>query len=333
MVLNYGRVKERDMEEALKNFNQQFGFEPKIENEEKLGRFSRFVVCGMGGSHLAADLIRRWQPPLALQVWSDYGLPPLTEEELRASLLVASSYSGNTEEVIDAFERARAKGLPLAAISVGGQLLERAREHKLPYVQLPDKGLQPRSALGFSLRALLKLMGQEAGLRESAKLAKGLEPTAFKTKGKALAEKLKGKIPVIYSSTRNRVLAYNWKIKFNETGKIPAFDNVLPELNHNEMMGFDVKETTKELSARFHFIFIKDRADHPQILKRMKVLAEQYQDRGLPVEEIELEREDTFYRLFANLILADWTALYTARQYGLEPEEVAMIEEFKKLIR
>jgi glucose/mannose-6-phosphate isomerase len=156
---------------------------------------------------------------------------------------------------------------------------------------------------------------------------------------------LKNYVPVIYASNHNSSLAEIWKIKLNETGKIPAFYNVLPELNHNEMTSFDVSDSTAELSNKFYFIILKDMGDNPKILKRMQVLEKLYEDRNLKVETIEIpahnafsiadaggKNENVWHKIFSSLLLADWTAYYTALEYGLEPEQVPMVEEFKKLI-
>jgi len=159
-----------------------------------------------------------------------------------------------------------------------------------------------------------------------------LDSSGIENSGRELAEKIKGKIPVIYSSSQNSAIAYNWKIKFNETGKIPAFYNVFPELNHNEMTGFDVKEPTKPLSEKFYFIFLKDEADHPKVIKRMDITKKLYGDRGLSAEMISLDGGNILEKMFSSLLLADWTAYYTAVQYGADPEQVPMVEEFKKLI-
>jgi len=222
--------------------------------------------------------------------------------------------------------------LPMAVVTVGGKLLEIAKQNSIPYIKLPNTGIQPRSALGFSTKALLKLMSENGLQKQASKLSKILKPENSEPAGKELAQKLSGKIPVIYSSAANNSLAYNWKIKLNETGKIPAFYNIFPELNHNEMTGFDVKERSKQLSEKIHFIFLRDSADHSKIQKRMEVTASLYRARGLPVEILELTGEDKMQRMFSCLILADWFALYTAEQYDFESEQVPMVEEFKKLI-
>lgn len=320
------------MYEAIKNFSKQFEWEPRVENTDKFKTFKRFIVAGMGGSHLSADLLKIWKPELDLIIHSDYGLPPMAEGELGESMVIASSYSGNTEEVIDAYKTAREKSLALAAVSVGGKLLEMAQEDGVPYVRMPDTGIQPRSALGFSTRALLKLIGDEEGLQETASLAKTLDPLAYEKMGQDLAEKLRGRAPIIYTSSRNAAMGYNWKIKFNETAKIPAFANVFPELNHNEMTGFDLIPETRPLSEKFFFIFLKDRSDPPKIQKRMEVTDVLLSNRGLPVEVVEMRGNNIFHKMFCSLLLADWAAYYTAEFYGSDPQKVPMVEEFKRLI-
>lgn len=318
--------------DAIKNFNRQFEYEPEIENGKAPSCFDKLIVAGMGGSHLAADLLRVWNPRLDVAIHHDYGLPDLPDGILRKSLLVANCYSGNTEETIDVLESALKKGIGAVAVSVGGRLLELAKKNNLPFVRMPDTGIQPRMAIGYNFKALLRIMGEERALKEVSELAGLLKPLEYETAGKELAGKLKGYVPVIYSSGRNKALAYNWKIKFNETGKIPAFCNTFPELNHNEMTGFNVKEETRSLSDKFYFIFLKDKDDSSRIVKRMKITEQLYKNRGLSVESVALSGKNTFHKIFASLVLADWTAYCLAKNYGVEPEQVPMVEEFKKLI-
>jgi len=285
----------------------------------------------MGGSHLAADLLALWDKSFQITIHSDYGLPALSDKELKESLIILSSYSGNTEETISAYQEAKKKKLSMSIICVGGKLLELAKKDAIPYVLMPTTGIQPRSALGFSIKGLMAIMGMKKGLAEVSKLAKSLHAKKIAKSGADLASRLSGRVPVIYSSFKNKAIAYNWKIKLNETGKIPAFYNVFPELNHNEMNGFDVVEKTKALSEHFYFIFLTDKNDHPKVKTRMKITQKLYQDRGLTTEAIEMKGE-VFTKIFNSLLLADWTSVYTAEHYGLEPEQVPMVEEFKRLI-
>ena len=320
------------MKQSILDFPKQFGFEPEIQNTQNLRKTDKFIVVGMGGSALAAGILKIQNPYLDLRIHRNYGLPEIPEKELKNFIIILSSYSGNTEETIDAFQKARERDLPSAVIAAGGKLLELAKENQIPYVQIPDTGIQPRMALGFSTKALLKIIGDEAGLKELGTLS-SMVVTEYEEKGKYLAEKLKGFVPIIYSSAQNYPLVLNWKVKLNETGKIPAFANVFPELNHNEMTGFDVKQSTKELSQKFYFLLLKDKDDHLRIKKRMEILEKLYKDRGLKIESLELGGVNVFYKIFACLILADWTAYFLSQVYGVEPEAVPMVEEFKKLIQ
>lgn len=318
------------MADAIRNFPQQFLYKPEVIGELDHSRFSRFVVCGMGGSHLAADILMRLRPDVYVLVYSDYGVPQIFAPE--KTLIILSSYSGNTEEVLLAAQQVVDRGLSAIAIAVGGKLLSFAQTNNIPYIQLPDTGVQPRSALGFSLLALAKAVGAEDVIAGAKELAEELSVDKLENAGKLLAQRLVGRVPIIYASRQNFSVAYNWKIKFNETGKVPAFYNVLPELNHNEMNGFDVSESTRSLSANFYFIFLRDDADHPQIQKRFEILKKLYTDRGLTVEEVPLVGETLAEKIFSSLVLADWTAVHTAEQYGLESEQVPMVEEFKRLV-
>ena len=116
------------MKDAILNFHKQFLYEPKLENKSKFKKYTSFIVLGMGGSHLAADIVHSYNPNIQLLIHSDYGLPGCDVKTLKNSLVIASSYSGNTEEVIEGLETARKKKLAIAVIAVGGKLLELAKK-------------------------------------------------------------------------------------------------------------------------------------------------------------------------------------------------------------
>ncbi|MEI8270446.1 MAG: SIS domain-containing protein, partial [bacterium] len=271
-------------------------------------------------------------PELDVIIHTNYGLPQISHKNLKERLIILSSYSGNTEETTDAYEQALRLGLQTISISIGGKLIEKAKKNKTSYIKMPDFNIQPRSALPLSLKSILKAIDEEKKLKEIEKLAKSFYPKKFEKESKKLAETLKGYIPIIYASDKNISLAYNWKIKFNETGKIPAFYNVLPELNHNEMTGYDVRDTTRMLSEKFYFIFLKDKDDDTKTRNRMDITAKLYDDRKLKTIKIEISGENIFHKIFNTLAMADFTAYFTAEGYGLESEQVPMVEEFKKLI-
>ena len=282
---------------------------------------------------MGGELLKAVFQNLDIKIHRDYGLPAASP----LSLIIASSFSGNTEETIDAFLEARRRGLPLTAVSSGGKLLELAKKDGIPYVELPKVNIQPRAALGYSVRAILKLMGNESALQDSAKLSGLLNPADAEKNCKKLAELLKNKIPIIYSSAKNFPIAYNWKIKFNETGKMPAFANCLPELNHNEMTGFDLPRLNLHSEVQppniFSFIFLEDEADDQRILKRMRITKKLLVDRGFATHGVWLYGESIFHKIFQNLLIADFAAYYLALNSGADPSAVPMIEEFKRLIK
>ncbi|MBI4114908.1 MAG: bifunctional phosphoglucose/phosphomannose isomerase [Candidatus Niyogibacteria bacterium] len=320
------------MDATIKDFPKQFEYEPHIENADRLEKKKHIIIAGMGGSALPGDIAKMAFPFLDIAIHRDYGLPYRSDSKLKESLCVAISYSGNTEEVLDAFDAAEQKNLSTAIIATGGELLERAKEKGVAHVKIPNTGIQPRMGTGFMLQALMKLLGMENALVETKTLVEALDVDTAEKEGKTLAEKIRGKVPIIYSSVENKVIAYNWKVKFNETGKIPAFYNVFPELNHNEMTGFDIKEPTKKIGEMFHFIFLRDRDDHPKIQKRMDICKKLYEDRGLHVETMALEGATLWEKIFFSFLIADWASFYTSTHLGLDPEQVPMVAEFKKMI-
>ena len=315
-----------DIYKAIKTFVKQLEYKPEVINADKLGKYERFIFVGMGGSALAADLLRISNPELDILIHRDYGLPDLPDKVLQNSLVVLDSYSGNTEEVLDAFKLALSKNLPVAAVSIGGKLLELARQNSKPYVEMPDWGLEPRLALGLNFKALLKIIGQD----QASDMTSRVRLPDNENTGKEIAEKLRGFVPIIYSSRKNGPIAYAWKVKINETSKKPSFSNVFSELNHNEMAGFHSGEVSKLLSQNFYFIFLKDPSDNPRILKRMEVTAQLFQKQKLNVETVELAGDNVFVKIFSSLQLADWVSYHIAKEYGIDTVDISTIEEFKK---
>lgn len=321
------------MYDAIKQFHTQFSFRPEVVNGEHLPTLEHFVVGGMGGSGHAADILRIGRPEVDMVVHRNYGIPHSIDKEAKECLFIASSYSGNTEEVLDFFNTAYTHMFPAVAYTKGGKLLEIARREKLPHVVLPDTDIQPRSALGVSLMALTKIIGDAKTYTELQKLEKILNPEQYMKQGESLATTLFKFVPIIYTSSRNWAIANNWKIKCNETGKMPAYYAVFPELNHNEIEGYSNAHTGKTPTQQFHFIFITDEEDHPRIQKRMNITQKLYEEQGLQTTILPLEGESRFERIFNSLLLADWTAFYSAEKYGLNSEEVPMVEDLKKMLR
>ena len=319
------------MEETIGKFTEQFSWEPVVENEPQLDSYKHFVVCGMGGSQLAPMLLRSWLHEGAIVLHRDYGLPALSPEFETNALIILSSYSGTTEETLDSARLAMEKKLPTVAVSTGGKLIEFAKEHGLPYVQIPELGLQPRLATGFSLLAIARLMKASDLVARIQKTGRALDLHARKAEGLKLAEALRGNTPLIYSSKQNEPIAYVWKIKLNETSKIPAFYNVFPELCHNEINGMDPADATRPLTAGMHVLMLEDESDDPRNRKRMQVASEIFKERGIAVSHIALSGEP-MQKAFDQSVLADWVSYALADYYRVPAEETPLIAEFKRRI-
>lgn len=319
------------MDDTLRRFNEQFDWEPRVEHNESLRPHKHVIVCGMGGSHLGAWLMKKYGPVPEMTIHRDYGLPELPAAILEDAMVILSSYSGTTEEVLDAGREALAKGLPIAAVATGGKLIEFAREHALPHLVIPETGLEPRMAIGFAMLGIARLMGASELEQAVRKAGKRVAAAEGEADGKRIAALLRGKLPFVYASARNTPIAYIWKIKFNETAKIPAPINVFPELCHNELTGFDIVEATRDISSRMHGVFLTDESDHPRNKIRMQVAAAMLAERGIPIESIALQGEG-FEKAFRSALLADWVTMHLAREYGVPNPETPMVAEFKSRI-
>lgn len=318
------------MEEQILNFAEQFKWEPELLYPEHLPENpSHIIVCGMGGSHLGARLLLRHDPSLPISVHSDYGLPRESPERLRSALIIASSYSGETEETLDSARAAVEAGLKVAVVTTGGALTSFAEEHSLPLILISKKDSEPRMAVGAFMLALAHLMRDASLENEIRQTGANVDVRKGQSVGEALAKRLVGTIPLVYASTLNAPLAYFWKIALNETGKIPAFYNLFPEVCHNELSGFDINEHTRKLSSQMSVIFLKDGDDHPRINKRMQIMQGLLTERGLTTVNVELFGNNGLEKALNGTLSGIWTALALAREYGVPDAVTPLISEFK----
>lgn len=320
------------MEEQIAQFGEQFSWEPEIGQTERLPkRVSRLLVCGMGGSHLGAELLRAGHTELMVDVWSDYGLPDRAIDS--NTLIVASSYSGQTEEILDAAQTAIDRGIPLAVVTTGGTLAALAHEHKLPLIVLPREHVEPRMAVGVSMLALARLLGNtelESKIRRSGQ---ALDTRVLSTVGETLAAEVGERTPLIYASNKNSGVAYFWKIACNETGKIPAFSNVVPELCHNELSGFDSSGTARMLATSLHAIFLPSETDHPRVQKRMTILRDILTEHGVGVS-VAPAINNTFDQIFTSIITGVWMADALAHRWGVTDDAgTPIIDELKRKMK
>jgi glucose/mannose-6-phosphate isomerase len=247
------------------------------------GDFRSVMISGMGGSALPGNLFRVYLSDLAkrkkftgdrIGIFQNrfYGLP---HEAFDRCINFICSYSGNTEETIASFEEALKNNLPCIGFSSGGRIEEMCHEHGVPHVKMPipSEGFQPREGTGYFFGAMYHVLINQGLVPDTRAEILGWAQmlqrrlTEFEAEGIALSEKLTGKTPVIFSTTRFKSVAMIWKIKMNENAKTPAFWNYFPELNHNEMVGYTNPQ------GKFIVIMLRDADDFPSMLKRFEVTA------------------------------------------------------------
>ncbi len=317
------------MEEQLLGFPKQFSWEPIVVGT--VPAFKHAIVCGMGGSALQAKLLLCIDPELPISVHQDYGLPHIKEGE--KPLIVLSSYSGETEEVLDTAREATERGFPCAVVASGGTLLALAKEKNLPYIELPKETAEPRMEIGYAMLALLRMLGyaqSEASLRT---IGQSLDTAGIKTKGAEIAEQLKNRLPLIYASNANEAVAYFWKIALNETAKIPAFIAFVPELCHNELAGFDTAPTTAMLSHTMTAVFLHDTTDHPRNEKRLVLVADSMKEKGIGTLHANLLGTDRYTKVLTGALTGVATALALAHHYGVPDAETPLIADFKSRMK
>lgn len=326
------------MKNNILDFPKQFSVGINAAKNLKIAqKLGGVCVCGMGGSALPGNVLELFLKQKNINVplilCRDYDLPAQVKKDW---LIVCVSYSGNTEETISCLIQAKKKNLKIATIASGGKLETLSKKHNIPCALIP-KGLQPRMALGYQFSALAQLI-KNAGifkseLKEILSLEKKLESKKWEKQGKKLAKKLINKTPVIYASSNLKTLARIWKIKFNENSKTPAFWNYFPELNHNEMVGFENNFQFSICNFQFYFIIIEDENDHPKIKKRMNLTAQLLKQQGLKGETIKLKGKSLMEKFFSNVLFSEWASYYLAKEYGIDPEPVKLVEKLKKQMK
>lgn len=326
------------MKDEILNFPSQFkkGIESAKEVKIK-APFEKVIICGMGGSALAGSFLIGAFDDIKFPVYlhRDYNLPFQADKK---SLIITISFSGNTEETLSAFLEAKKKNYQLIVITSGGKLKELCQKERIPLVLIPHNNLQPRQALGIIFSALVKVLENCSFLskktEELLRVAEKLKPSTLEEKGKKLAERIGEKIPIIYSSRKFQVLARIWKIKFNENSKIMSFWNYFPELNHNEMVAYSNLVPSQRKKAKdFFVIILKDNKDNPRILKRIELTKKIIEKAKIETEIVELEGNTNLEKLFNSVILSDWISFYLAKKFGVCPQKVEIIQEFKKSLK
>jgi glucose/mannose-6-phosphate isomerase len=296
------------------------------------------VVLGMGGSAIGADLVFAAAPGLVVpsRVIRGYDLPAWVSPE---TLVVAVSYSGDTEETLTATGEALGRGCAPLCITSGGRLAALAAERALPALMVPP-GLQPRAALGHLAMPLLAALERvalvaqpEADVTETVALLAGAAaeyapkvPEESNT-AKAVARRLHGRVAVVYGAGLTSPAARRFKSQLNENAKAPAFFGELPELDHNEIEGWGARGSFGEHS---HVVLFDDARASDRLRRRLARTASAIAGYGVSVERVETRGLSPLTRVFSLVTLGDHVSLYLAALGGVDPTPVAAIAQLKR---
>ena len=302
-------------------------------------KVSRIVVSGLGGSAIGGDIVKCAAADLLkipLVVNRDYRLPLFVDS---STLFFACSYSGNTEETLSAYDQAKGSGAAIVCISSGGKLAAKANADGNPVITIPG-GLPPRAAVGYSavvllgsLRALGLVPEIAESMSEVTQLAGSLvgryeaRVPEKDNRAKMIARSFHGKIVAVYAASGTlEAAAVRWRGQMEENAKNLAFHHFLPEMNHNELVGWKCPQDALRMVA---VVFLRDRDDHPQVQRRFAFTRDLVESRAAAVQEVWSEGDSRLARIFSVISLGDYVSLYLAYLNSENPTPVEAIESLK----
>ena len=337
---------ESSMLELIESFPEQCQDAKCIGDEFELPQgfkrsYKNIVFTGLGGSAIGADLVRSYiveDAQIPILVNRNYTLPNFVTEE---TLVVVSSYSGNTEETLSAYREAVSRGSNIIVITSGGKLEKAARQDGLPCLTIPE-GFPPRCALGYSFFPLLTVLAKIGIIKDQAGSIDDAIHNVRKLKdskvgykvprkdnpAKKMAAEIFGKLPVIYGSSDHiDAVVTRWRGQLAENSKTLSSVHLFPEMNHNEIVGWEnPKKVLKECVA----IILRDAADHPRISRRMDVTRNLLKRDKVKVLEVYSSGLELLSRIFSLVYIGDFVSFYLAILNGIDPTPVEKITYLKK---
>jgi len=300
------------------------------------------IVAGMGGSAIGGDLLKDWarnKITVPIEVNREYQLPAYASKR---SLVLITSYSGDTEESLGAFLDALKRKCMIYCISSGGALLENAERLNVPYLRVPG-GMPPRAALPYLFIPLLlgvEKMGLVSGASEELseavrlieKISKdnSLDKPAKENLAKTLALNIGQTAPVVYGFGFYRSVAERFKTQFNENSKVPSKWEVFSELNHNEVVGW---ERAGELGKCFSAIFIRDKEEPIEIHSRIEITKELVGKAGVKLFEVPAQGKSQLAKMLSTICIGDFTSIYLALLHDVDPTPVETINCLKDTLK
>lgn len=292
--------------------------------------FESALICGMGASSMATEIIAEvmnsTKPIIGVR---KYYLPAQADQK---TLVIASSYSGNTEETLACLGNALEEKMSVIGLSTNGKLQEICEKEEIPLVTYPkmEEGFQPRWAFGYSFAAIMTVLGNCQIIpdmtAELKKAARQIDIEDLRIEGQKIAKQIGDKEPAIYGPQTLSHLARVWQISFNEDAKIPASWNSFPEANHYETTGYTQTDGNRVA------IMINDPADNPRIKERMEITAKLLQGKNVETIFTNLPEGGNIYRLLSGIVLGMWVSYHLAKAKEIDPAPTVMVEKLKTML-
>jgi glucose/mannose-6-phosphate isomerase len=299
--------------------------------------FKNIIFCGMGGSAIGGDILKIFvdnHSSMPFSVIRDYKLPPFAGEN---TLLITTSYSGNTEETLSIYKEGIKRNCILWSISSNGQLEKLSKQNNTPYLKIPG-GLPPRCALGYLFFPCYKMMNQlqivpdigEEIFTAIKKYVEDFSPHSENNKALNIAKKFYDKVPVIYSDNTLYPTILRWKTQIAENSKAFSFTNVFPEMNHNEIMSWHLPEWFVRNTIP---VFVSSGEEFPRVKRREQITAEIIKNVQPDILRIKAKGTTLFEKILYLVILGDWVSYYLALYNKYDPTEIKEITSLKNELK
>ncbi len=336
-------VDRSNFKKILLNFHKQIKESETLVDQAKIKikaeKIEKILYFGMGGSAIAGNLLYDTlfdQLKIPIDIVRGYECPAYCNEN---TLVIACSYSGNTEETLNAIKHVKKTGATVLAITSGGELKKIAETNRWSLINIPG-GLPPRQALGYSYFPIYHVLGRigllNDYLQNTKKVAVFVHDIAVRNDhdqsdghvfSEELAKMIKGKIPVIYSTAPYlSTISRRWQNQFHENSKSMSFANVIPEMNHNEIVGW---EQDSDLLKHLVVIFLENEDPHPRINKRIELTKKIIRKKGAQVVELYAQGKTRIEKVFSLVVLGDWVSYYLALYYKKDPIAIKNIDYLK----
>lgn len=321
------------MKNLIANFPEQLKEAIKIGTVGKTtpstNKIKNVVISGLGGSGIGGTIVSELtalDAKVPIVVSKGYFIPHFVNEN---TLFIACSYSGNTEETISALELAIEKEAKVICVTSGGKIAEMALKNKFDLIVIPG-GMPPRSCLGYSMVQLLFILSKQSliSYKFASELEKAIalierEKKAIELEANTIAEKLINKIPIIYSTTYKEGIAIRFRQQLNENSKMLCWHHVIPEMNHNELVGW--RDKNEQLAV----VLLRDENEYERNETRFEITKEIVKKYTNTTIEIFAKGESEIEKSIYLIHLVDWISYFIAEKKGIDATEVKVIDFLK----